>query len=100
MGAAAAGLVDDNGKVNDRAATGIVDSVVTAKVSIEVAFGIAVLAALIAGYLLLRAITVPMGKIVSPLKTMRGGDLRQRMALHRATSSWPWRKASTRWPTS
>lgn len=76
-------IVDDNGKVNERASTGIVDSVVTAKVSIEVAFGIAVLAALIAGYQLLRAITVPMGKIVSLLKTMRGGDLRQRMVLHR-----------------
>jgi len=76
-------IVDDNGAINDRAANGIVNSVSAAKVSIEVALAIAVLVALVCGYLLLRAITVPMGRIVSLLKTMRGGDLRQRMALQR-----------------
>jgi len=76
-------IVDDNGAINDRSADGIVNSVSAAKVSIEVALAIAVLVALVCGYLLLRAITVPMGRIVSLLKTMRGGDLRQRMALQR-----------------
>ncbi|WP_066736372.1 methyl-accepting chemotaxis protein [Cupriavidus sp. D384] len=76
-------LVDDNGAVNDRAAAGIVDSVSAAKTSIEVALAIAVLAALVCGYLLLRAINGPMRSIVSLLGTMRGGDLRQRMTLNR-----------------
>jgi len=76
-------IVDDNNAVNDQAAAGIVNSVAAAKASIEVSLGFAVLAALVCGYLLLRAITIPMGRIVSLLKTMRGGDLRQRMALHR-----------------
>ncbi|WP_317889560.1 MULTISPECIES: methyl-accepting chemotaxis protein [Cupriavidus] len=76
-------LVDDNTAVNDRAAASIVSAVDAAKISIEVALAIAVLAAAVCGYLLLRAITVPMRTIVSLLATMRGGDLRQRMALAR-----------------
>lgn len=76
-------LVDDNAAVNDRAADGIVGSVSAAKTSIEVALAIAVLAALVCGYLLLRAINAPMRSIVSLLGTMRGGDLRQRMTLNR-----------------
>ncbi|KAI3594034.1 Methyl-accepting chemotaxis protein [Cupriavidus sp. U2] len=76
-------LVDDNSAVNDRAAAGIVDSVSAAKTSIEVALAIAVLAALVCGYLLLRAINAPMRSIVSLLGAMRGGDLRQRMTLNR-----------------
>ncbi|PLP96663.1 methyl-accepting chemotaxis protein [Cupriavidus pauculus] len=76
-------LVDDNAAVNDRAAAGIIDSVSAAKTSIEVALAIAVLAALVCGFLLLRAINGPMRSIVSLLGTMRGGDLRQRMTLNR-----------------
>ncbi|CAG9173464.1 methyl-accepting chemotaxis protein [Cupriavidus pampae] len=76
-------LVDDNTAVNDRAAASIVTAVDAAKISIEVALGIAVLAAAVCGYLLLRAITVPMRSIVSLLTAMRGGDLRQRMNLAR-----------------
>ncbi|CAG2154718.1 methyl-accepting chemotaxis protein [Cupriavidus plantarum] len=76
-------LVDDNTAVNDRAAASIVNAVDAAKISIEVALAIAVLAAAVCGYLLLRAITVPMRTIVSLLATMRGGDLRQRMTLAR-----------------
>ncbi|WP_454766823.1 methyl-accepting chemotaxis protein [Cupriavidus campinensis] len=76
-------LVDDNSTVADGAASGIIKAVGDAKTSIEVALAIAVVAAVICGYLLLRAITVPMKSIVSLLATMRGGDLRQRMALGR-----------------
>lgn len=76
-------LVDDNNAVNERAAAGIVHAVNAAKIGIEVALAIAVLAALACGYLLLSAINVPMRSIVSLLTTMRGGDLRQRMALNR-----------------
>ena len=76
-------LVDDNAQVNDHAAEGIVDSVSSAKTGIEIALAFAVLAALVCGWLLLRAINSPMRSIVSLLTAMRGGDLRQRMALNR-----------------
>ena len=76
-------LVNDNGAVSDRAAAGIIESVAAAKTSIEVALAIAVLAALVCGFMLLRAINAPMRSIVSLLGTMRGGDLRQRMTLNR-----------------
>ncbi len=76
-------LVDDNNAVNDRAAAGIVHAVNAAKIGIEIALAIALLAAVACGYLLLSAINVPMRSIVSLLTTMRGGDLRQRMALNR-----------------
>lgn len=76
-------LVDDNNDINERSAHGINNAVSSAKVSIEVALLIAVVAAAICGYLLLRAITVPMKSIVGLLSGMRGGDLRVRMALGR-----------------
>ena len=76
-------LVDDNAAVNDRAAAGIVASVSAAKSSIEIALAIAVVAAAVCGFLLMRAINRPMRDIVGLLATMRGGDLRQRMALNR-----------------
>ncbi|WP_423199849.1 MULTISPECIES: methyl-accepting chemotaxis protein [unclassified Cupriavidus] len=76
-------LVDDNTAVNERAAASIVRAVDTAESSIAVALAVALLVALVCGFLLLRAITVPMQSIVSLLGSMRGGDLRQRMALQR-----------------
>ncbi len=76
-------LVDDNNAVNGRAAEQIVGAVESAKASIEIALLIALVVATVCGYLLLRAITVPMQSIVSLLSGMRGGDLRQRMALSR-----------------
>ncbi|GJG97343.1 methyl-accepting chemotaxis protein [Cupriavidus pauculus] len=76
-------LVDDNNLVNEHAAAGIDHAVSAAKVGIEVALAIALLAALVCGFMLLRAINVPMRSIVSLLTTMRGGDMRQRMNLNR-----------------
>ncbi|WER50114.1 methyl-accepting chemotaxis protein [Cupriavidus sp. WKF15] len=76
-------MVDDNNAVNERAARGINDAVGSAKVGIEVALLVAVAVAAICGYLLLRAITVPMRSIVGLLAGIRGGDLRLRMALKR-----------------
>ncbi|SOY68839.1 Methyl-accepting chemotaxis sensory transducer, Histidine kinase [Cupriavidus taiwanensis] len=76
-------LVDDNSAVNARAAQGIDDAVNAAKMGIEAALVVAVVVALVCGYLLLRAITVPMQSIVGLLAGIRGGDLRLRMALRR-----------------
>ncbi|WP_455288173.1 methyl-accepting chemotaxis protein [Cupriavidus necator] len=80
---AAQRVVDDNGAVSTRAARAIEAAVDAAKIGIEAALAAAVVVAVIAGYLLLRAITVPMQSIVSLLTGIRGGDLRLRMALRR-----------------
>lgn len=76
-------LVDDNSAVSARAAQGIDDAVNAAKLGIEAALIVAVVVALVCGYLLLRAITVPMQSIVGLLAGIRAGDLRLRMALRR-----------------
>ncbi|MGH8786679.1 MAG: methyl-accepting chemotaxis protein [Cupriavidus necator] len=80
---AAQHLVDDNSAVNSRAARGIDDAVSAAKIGIEAALIVALVVAIVCGYLLLRAITVPMQSIVNLLSGIRGGDLRLRMALRR-----------------
>ncbi len=80
---AAQQLVDDNNTISTRSARAIEDAVDAAKIGIEAALAAAVVVAVIAGYLLLRAITVPMQSIVSLLTGIRGGDLRLRMALRR-----------------
>ncbi|MDK2656291.1 methyl-accepting chemotaxis protein [Cupriavidus consociatus] len=80
---AAQHLVDDNSAVNARAARGIDDAVNAAKIGIEAALIAALVVAVVCGYLLLRAITVPMQSIVGLLAGIRGGDLRLRMALRR-----------------
>ena len=76
-------MVDDNNAVNERSAHGINAAVSSAKIGIEVALLVALAVAVICGYLLLRAITVPMRSIVGLLAGIRGGDLRLRMALKR-----------------
>ncbi len=76
-------LLDDNNKVAEDGATSINNAVETAKFSIEISLVAALLEALVAGYLLFRSITVPMRSIVQLLSGMRGGDLRQRLALSR-----------------
>lgn len=80
---AAQHMVDDNGAISTRAAHGIEKAVEAAKIGIEAALIATVIVAMIAGYLLLRAITVPMRSIVDLLAGLRGGDLRLRMALRR-----------------
>ncbi|CAM3252700.1 methyl-accepting chemotaxis protein [Cupriavidus taiwanensis] len=80
---AAQRLVDDNSAVSARAAQGIDDAVNAAKIGIEASLIVAVVVAVVCGYLLLRAITVPMQSIVGLLAGIRGGDLRLRMALRR-----------------
>ncbi|WP_454743634.1 methyl-accepting chemotaxis protein [Cupriavidus necator] len=76
-------VVDDNDGAARKAAASIVSSVELSKTSIEVALLVAALAAAICGYLLLRAVTMPMTSIAGLLAGLRGGDLRQRLALNR-----------------
>ncbi|BDB29407.1 methyl-accepting chemotaxis protein (plasmid) [Cupriavidus sp. P-10] len=76
-------VVDDNDNAARKASASIVGSVDLAKTSIEVALLVAALAAAVCGYLLLRAVTVPMTSIIALLQHLRGGDLRQRLALGR-----------------
>ncbi|WP_018314425.1 methyl-accepting chemotaxis protein [Cupriavidus sp. UYPR2.512] len=76
-------VVHDNDSTAENAAANIVGSVGLARHTIEVSLLVAALAAMVCGYLLLRALTVPMQSIVKLLSEIRGGDLRPRMALRR-----------------
>nr|WP_137885813.1 methyl-accepting chemotaxis protein [Pseudomonas sp. 2FE] len=58
----------------------IASSVAAAKVSLVVSLTLALLAAALCGYLLMRAILKPMGRIVDLLEAMRRGDLSARLA--------------------
>jgi methyl-accepting chemotaxis protein WspA len=72
-------LVDLN-KINSDAATGaIIASIAAARISILVTFAIAVVVASAGGYLLFRAITVPLSALVGVLEIMREGDFSRRL---------------------
>lgn len=58
-------------------------AVTVAKGSVFVALAIALIAALICGYFLLRAITRPMAELITVLEVIRSGDLSQRLNLNR-----------------
>ncbi|WP_029049516.1 methyl-accepting chemotaxis protein [Cupriavidus sp. amp6] len=76
-------VVHDNDSTAETAAANIVGSVGLARRTIEVSLLAAALVATVSGYLLMRALTVPMQSIVKLLSELRGGDLRPRMALRR-----------------
>jgi methyl-accepting chemotaxis protein WspA len=76
-------LVDDNKRSASHASGNIIEAVDTAKNRIEIALVVAIVAAVVAGYLLFRYLAVPMRAFVGVLRTMRGGDLRPRLALGR-----------------
>ncbi len=76
-------VVYDNDSTAEKAAVNIVGSVGLARRTIEVSLLVAALVATASGYLLMRALTVPMQSIVKLLSELRGGDLRTRMALRR-----------------
>ncbi len=69
-------------RAND-ASSDIVAAVATAKVSMIVSLGLAIIAAGICGLLLMRAIFDPMQKIVMALDRLRSGDLSMRLDLAR-----------------
>lgn len=72
-----------NKKVADDATNNIVTAVSAAKISMGVSFIVAVIAAGICGFLLMRSIMSPMQRIVSILEVMRTGDLSRRLNLDR-----------------
>ena len=76
-------LIDANRIKAAEATDTIAHSVMTAKASMLISLVIAVLAAALCGYLLLKAIMSPMKRIVSILEVMRSGDLSSRLNLER-----------------
>jgi len=76
-------VIQDNQNAAIRASNNISDAVLTAKASMLISLAIAVLAAGLLGFLLLRSIMSPMQRIVSILEVMRSGDLSKRLNLER-----------------
>lgn len=77
-------LVENNKADADKAAENIRSSVETTRVVLLVMLLIAAIAAVLAGYWLLRAVTTPMAKVLQVVDVMRTGDLTQRLQLNRA----------------
>ncbi|ANB74829.1 chemotaxis protein [Paraburkholderia phytofirmans OLGA172] len=77
-------LVDENKTYADQSAESIRNSVETTRIVLLVMLLIAAVAALLAGYWLLRAVTTPMAKVLQVVDIMRTGDLTQRLQLNRA----------------
>ena len=75
-------VVHENEGASDETAS-ILKSASEAKIVLLAAVLTALAAALITGYLLLRAITVPMSRVVGTLDVMRTGDLTQRLDISR-----------------
>ena len=76
-------VIEDNQNAAIHASNNISDAVLAAKASMLVSVLIAVIAASVCGFLLLRAIMSPMQRIVSILEVMRSGDLSKRLNLER-----------------
>jgi len=77
-------MVETNKESSDRSSTSIMDAVAVAKASMLFAFVVALLIALVCGYFLLRAITIPMQRLIAILDVMRTGDFSQRLHLERS----------------
>jgi methyl-accepting chemotaxis protein WspA len=75
-------VVHESQGASDETAS-ILKSATEAKIVLLVAVFAALAAALITGYFLLRAITVPMSRVVDTLDVMRTGDLTQRLDTRR-----------------
>jgi len=76
-------IIVQNKDVADKATDSISRAVSSAKISMVISLLLAVLAAGLCGWLLMRAITSPMQRIVDILETMRTGDLSKRLSLDR-----------------
>ncbi|MDB5768188.1 MAG: wspA [Collimonas fungivorans] len=80
---AATQLRDFNQQAEVRSVDKIESAVLVAKSTLLVALVIALVAALICGFFLLRAITRPMADLIAALEVIRSGDLSQRLNLNR-----------------
>ena len=76
-------IIQSNQDAAIKASINISDSVLAAKASMLISLLIAVIAAGLCGFLLMRAIMSPMQRIVSILEVMRSGDLSSRLNLER-----------------
>ncbi|TKC85883.1 methyl-accepting chemotaxis protein [Trinickia terrae] len=75
-------VAENHGQAND-SANAIRDSVSGTEYTLATALGVVLLVALVTGYALLRAITVPMARLVEVHDVMRTGNLTQRLNLRR-----------------
>ncbi|SIT38036.1 Methyl-accepting chemotaxis protein [Paraburkholderia piptadeniae] len=76
-------LVTENRGQADDSAKAIRDSVASMEITLASALGVTLLVALVTGYSLYRAITVPMSSVVEVHNVMRTGNLTQRLKLGR-----------------
>ncbi|MEX3931616.1 methyl-accepting chemotaxis protein [Paraburkholderia phymatum] len=76
-------LVTENRGQADDSAKAIRDSVTSMEITLATALGVTLLVALVTGYSLYRAITVPMSSVVEVHNVMRTGNLTQRLKLGR-----------------
>ena len=76
-------MVDINKSIADDSAQRITDAVTQAKTSMLISVIVAIAAAVVCGYFLLRAITGPMQRLMGILDVMRAGDFSQRLYFER-----------------
>jgi methyl-accepting chemotaxis protein WspA len=76
-------IVEENKMSANESTASIRKSVSAAEIALLAAVIAALVVASISGYFLLRAITVPMSRVVDTLDLMRTGDLTRRLDLHR-----------------
>jgi methyl-accepting chemotaxis protein WspA len=76
-------LVAENHSQADESAQMIRTSVTGTEVTLATALGVVLLVALVTGYALFKAVTVPMATLVGVLDVMRTGNLAQRLNLRR-----------------
>jgi methyl-accepting chemotaxis protein WspA len=77
-------LVAENHTQADDSAELIRSSVTGTEITLATALGIVLLVALVTGYTLFKAVTVPMARLVEVLDIMRTGNLAQRLNLRRS----------------
>lgn len=76
-------LIDRNRQLSEQAASVIRDEVRVLEFALLMAILLAALVAAICGWLLMRAITQPVERIVATLKSLESGDLSVKLDLHR-----------------
>jgi len=81
------GIVDHNTRSAKAAIQRVHDAVGQARLAAFLAVGVALLIAVICGYLLLRTVTKPLGRLIGVLDVMRTGDLSERLT-HDSTNEF------------
>ncbi|AHL32430.1 chemotaxis protein [Pseudomonas brassicacearum] len=76
-------IIERNRELAESATQTIGDAVTAAKVAMGLSFLVALIVAVLCGFLLMRAIMAPMNRIVEILEIMRSGDLSGRLNLAR-----------------